>query len=165
MLRNANNAGGRALRRLLSRAAGGNPTAASSSSSRGISSLIAPVAASSSVRRAALTGARAAGALGGRALAPSSLLPPCAAGLSSRPASTFLTEYDAHVAERAQQARGLHGLSHAHTHTRTHARARAFNTTPHSSVVVVVVSLDRRCTKGHHISLHFGEACHFPSCA
>lgn len=103
MLRNANS-GGRALRRLLARAGGSSNPAPIVSSSRGICSLIAPVAASASVRRAALTGARAAAVrVGSRALAPSSLLPPCAAGLSSRPASTFLTEYDAHVAERATE--------------------------------------------------------------
>ena len=90
MLRN-----GRAVRRLLAR-----PCAkvGVSGASRGVATLIAPVA--SSARRAALAAAR--GGLGARALNPSSLLPPCAA-LSSRAASTFLTEYDAHVAERAAE--------------------------------------------------------------
>ena len=90
MLRN-----GRAVRRLLAR-----PCAkvGVSGASRGVATLIAPVA--SSARRAALAAAR--GGLGARALIPSSLLPPCAA-LSSRAASTFLTEYDAHVAERAAE--------------------------------------------------------------
>ena len=90
MLRN-----GRAVRRLLAR-----PCAkvGVSGASRGVATLIAPVA--SSARRAALAAAR--GGLGARALNPSLLLPPCAA-LSSRAASTFLTEYDAHVAERAAE--------------------------------------------------------------
>ena len=63
-------------------------------------SMIAPVAAQG--RRAALAAARGRYGLG-RALMPSTLLPPCAAGLSSRSASTFLDEYNAHVEERAAE--------------------------------------------------------------
>ena len=95
MLRNVN---GRALRRLLARPAASAPSA----SSRGVAtmSMIAPVAAQG--RRAALAAARGRYGLG-RALMPSTLLPPCAAGLSSRSASTFLDEYNAHVEERAAE--------------------------------------------------------------
>ena len=88
MLRN-----GRAVRRLLAR-----PCAkvGVSGASRGVATLIAPVA--SSARRAALAAAR--GGPGARALNPSLAPPPARA---SRAASTFLTEYDAHVAERAAE--------------------------------------------------------------
>ena len=92
------NVNGRALRRLLARPAASAPSA----SSRGVAtmSMIAPVAAQG--RRAALAAARGRYGLG-RALMPSTLLPPCAAGLSSRSASTFLDEYNAHVEERAAE--------------------------------------------------------------
>mmetsp|Transcript_21943 Transcript_21943/g.54319 ORF Transcript_21943/g.54319 Transcript_21943/m.54319 type:complete len:965 (-) Transcript_21943:384-3278(-) len=96
MFRNANT-GGRALRRLL---ASPSAATASNATTRGISCMATGLA-SPAIRRAALTGARYA--TKGRTLTPSSLLPPCAAGLSSRPASTFLTEYTAHVDERAAQ--------------------------------------------------------------
>ena len=90
MLRNS-----RAVRRLLAR-----PCAkvGVSGASRGLATLIAPVG--SFARRAALAAAR--GGLTAHAPIHSSLLPPCAA-LSSRAASTFLAEYDAHVAERAAE--------------------------------------------------------------
>ena len=88
---------GRAVRRLLARPSG-STNGAVSSACRGVATLVAPVA--SAARRSVLGAARRG--LGARALIPSSLLPPCAA-LSSRAASTFLTEYDAHVAERAAE--------------------------------------------------------------
>jgi len=112
-MRRSAQASGRSLRRLLSRppasvdaaaaaaaAPSINATASSSVSarSRGFKSLVGAMAPTFA-RRGALAGTR-----GGRALAPSSLLPPVTGtGLSSRPASTFLTQYDAHVAERAAE--------------------------------------------------------------
>jgi hypothetical protein len=89
MFRHAN--AGRVMRRLLAAPAPPAAAAANAHGTRGLSTFVAPLLGGAS-RRAALTGARAAaGMRGGRTLTPSSLLPTCAAGLSSRPASTFLT--------------------------------------------------------------------------
>ena len=96
MMRTVN---GRALRRLLER--GGARAPAPPSTGRGFAS-------ASRIATGAIAAPLASRALASRVLAPmtGSLLPASVAsiaGRSTRAASTFLTEYDAHVAERATQ--------------------------------------------------------------
>ena len=96
MMRTVN---GRALRRLLER--GGARAPAPPSTGRGFAS-------ASRIATGAIAAPTARRALASRVLAPmtGSLLPASVAsiaGRSTRAASTFLTEYDAHVAERATQ--------------------------------------------------------------